>query len=209
MLHLHRGTPYIYQGEEIGMTNYPFASIEDFRDIESLNHYAEAVAGGQDPAAVLDTLRGPSRDNARTPMQWDDSANAGFTAGTPWLKVNPNYPDVNAAAARKDPDSVLAHYRALIALRHKEPAVANGDFQMVLADDRQIYAFTRRLDDVELLVLANLSGEPADPGRLPDWLDAELLISNVGGGLAGPLQPWEARVLRRTLPSPSPSPRTS
>jgi oligo-1,6-glucosidase len=199
VLHLHRGTPYVYQGEEIGMTNYPFSAIEDFRDIESLSHYAEAVAAGQDPAVALEALRGPSRDNARTPMQWDDSAQAGFTTGTPWLKVNPNYPEVNAAAAGKDPDSVLAHYRKLIRLRHEESAVANGDFQMVLADDQQIYAFTRRLDDTELLVLANLSGETADPGPLPDWGDAEVLITNVSKGSPGTLQPWEATVLRRTV----------
>jgi oligo-1,6-glucosidase len=183
----------------LGMTNYPFVSIEDFRDIESLNHYAEAVAGGQDPGAALDALRGPSRDNARTPMQWDDSPNAGFTDGKPWLKVNPNHPEINANAAGKDPDSVLAHYRKLITLRHKEPAVANGDFQMLLADDEQIYAFTRRLDDVELLVLANLSGQTADPGALPEWVDAEVLVNNVTVGSTGTLQPWEARVLRRIV----------
>ncbi len=203
VLHLHRGTPYIFQGEELGMTNYPFASIADFKDIESLNHYAQAVAGGQDPAAVLQALRGPSRDNARTPMQWDASASSGFTTGTPWLRVNPNFREINAEAAGKDPDSVLSHYRKLIALRHQEPAVANGDFRMVLADDQQIYGFTRRLGDVELLVLANLSGETADAGPRPEWDDAELLLSNVGDGRSELLQPWEALVLRRIVPGQS------
>jgi len=200
VLHLHRGTPYVYQGEELGMTNYPFSSIDDFRDIESLNHFAEAVAAGEDPVAVLSALRGPSRDNGRTPMQWDDSANAGFSSGTPWLTVNPNYPEINAASAAEDPESVLAHYRALIELRHTEPAVAYGDFQMLLPTDDKIYAFTRRLDTVELLVLANLSGETADPGPLPEWTGAQLLIINVAPPSSGSLQAWEAKVLRRTVP---------
>ncbi len=199
VLHLHRGTPYVYQGEEFGMTNYPFTAIEDFHDIESLNHYAEAVAGGQDPAAALDALRKPSRDNARSPVQWDSSPNAGFTAGTPWFAVNPNYPDINAEAALADPDSVLHHYRKLISLRHDEPTIANGDFQMLLAQDPQIYAFTRRLDNTELLVLANLSGEVADPGGLPDWAGSELVLGNLGEARTQPLQPWEARVLRRAV----------
>ena len=172
VLHLHRGTPYIYQGEEFGMTNFPFASIADFQDIESINHYRQAVAAGQDPASVIAAMRIAGRDNARTPVQWDATPQAGFTTGTPWLAVNPNYLDINAAEALSDPDSVLHHYRKLIALRHTEPAVGRGDFTMVLAQDEQIYAFTRRLGGTELLVLANLSGEPADPGPLPDWSDA-------------------------------------
>src|SRR5919202_2730700 len=144
VLHLHRGTPYVYQGEELGMTNPPFASIEDFRDIESVNHYAEAVAAGARPEDVLTSLRAMSRDNARTPMQWDDSQHAGFTTGTPWLAVNPNYVEVNAKAALADPDSVLHHYRRLIELRHSEPVVAHGDFTILLADDPRVYAYTRR-----------------------------------------------------------------
>jgi oligo-1,6-glucosidase len=201
-LHLHRGTPYIYQGEELGMTNAPFGGIEDFRDIESVNHYREAVAVGQDPAGVLAALRTMSRDNARTPMQWDSSPNAGFTTGTPWLPVNPNSAEVNAEAARVDPDSVLHHYRRLIGLRHAEPVVVDGDFTMLLPNSETVYAFTRRLDEVELLVLANFSAatvpvELDDPG----WADAELLLGDPvpdGTGLLSPLRPWEARVLRRT-----------
>jgi len=206
VLHLHRGTPYVYQGEELGMTNFPFTAIEQFQDIESRNHYAEAVSGGQDPAAVLDAMRGPSRDNARTPMQWNDSANAGFTAGAPWLPVNPNYVQVNAAEALADPDSVLHHYRRLIELRHTEPAVADGDFTMLLAGSEQIYAFSRTLGDTELLVIGNLSAEPADCLELSGWDGAEILLSNLTQGETEPaaaglgsnvLQPWEARVLRR------------
>src|SRR3712207_4755259 len=121
VLHLHHGTPYVYQGEELGMTNAPFAGIADFRDIESLNHYAQAVALGDPAEHVLAGLRAMSRDNARTPMQWDATEHAGFTAGTPWLAVNPNHREINAQAAAADPDSVFHHYRRLIELRHTEP----------------------------------------------------------------------------------------
>ena len=162
VLHLHRGTPYIYQGEELGMTNAPFAGIEDFRDIESLNHYAEAVAAGDPPEHVLAALRAMSRDNARTPMQWDDSEHAGFTTGTPWMPVNPNHTEINAARALADDDSVFHHYRRLIELRHAEPVVAHGDFTMLLADHEQVYAFIRRHGATELLVLGNFSGAPRD-----------------------------------------------
>jgi oligo-1,6-glucosidase len=195
VLHLHRGTPYVYQGEELGMTNAPFASLDDFRDIESLNHYREAVAAGADPADVLANLRVASRDNARTPMQWDASEHAGFTAGTPWLAVNPNHAEINAEAARADPDSVFHHYRRLIELRHREPAVAVGDFTMLWPDDTQLYAYTRRLEDVELLVAANLSGEPAEVD-LSGWADAELVLANCAPG-PRLFEPWEARVYRR------------
>src|SRR4029079_18641978 len=126
LMHLHRGTPYVYQGEELGMTNAPWASLEQFRDVETLNHYAAAVGDGADPAALLDELRARSRDNARTPVQLDDSPHAGFTTGEPWLPMNPNLAEITAAAARADPDSVFHHYRRLIALRHEEPAVALG-----------------------------------------------------------------------------------
>jgi oligo-1,6-glucosidase len=197
VLHLHRGTPYVYQGEELGMTNAPLASAEDFRDIESRNHYAEATSRGAAPEEVLESMRPMSRDNARTPMQWDASEHAGFTAGTPWMAVNPNHTEINAQAERADPDSVFHHYRRLIELRHSEPVVAHGDFAMLLPDDTQVYAFTRRLDDVELLVLGNFSGEPAEP-PLDGWDDAEVLIGE-GSGVA--LGPWEGRVLRRTAPA--------
>jgi oligo-1,6-glucosidase len=202
LLHLHRGTPYVYQGEELGMTNAPLERIEDFRDIESLNHHATAVASGADPDAVLASMRPMSRDNARTPMQWDDSEHAGFTTGTPWIAVNPNHAEINVRAALADPDSVLHHYRRLIELRHAEPVVAHGDFTMLLEDDEQVYAFTRRLGDVALLVVANVSGEPAR-ADVPDadaWASAELLLSNAGPASADlALEPWEVRVHRREL----------
>jgi oligo-1,6-glucosidase len=201
VLHMHRGTPYVYQGEELGMTNAPFRTIEDFRDIESLNHYAAAVAAGQRPEDVLASLRAMSRDNARTPMQWDSSAHAGFTTGTPWLAVNPNYVEINAKAALADPDSVLHHYRRLIELRHTEPVVAHGDFTMLLPDHEQVYAFTRRLGDVELLVLGNFSGEGAEVPEVAEWAPAEVLLANwpvpEKPDAHAALQPWEARVYRR------------
>lgn len=189
------------------MTNAPFASIEEFRDIESLNHYAEAVGGGADPVRVLAGLRAMGRDNARTPMQWDATPHAGFTTGTPWIPVHPNHTEVNAAAAYADPSSVFHHYRRLIALRHSEPAVAHGDFTMLLPEDPRVYAFSRRLvaaegTATELLVLGNFTAEMTEV-ELPDdgWRDAELLIGNVPE--PGPptttvtLAPWEARVHRR------------
>jgi len=206
LLHLHRGTPYIYQGEELGMTNAPFAGIDDFRDIESINHYAEAVAAGQAPEQVLTALRAMGRDNARTPMQWDSGPHGGFTTGDPWIPVNPNHREINAAAEVADPESVWHHYRSLIRLRHTEPAVVHGDFTMLLPEHEQIYAFTRRLGAVELLVLANVSGRTAMADQIPDaaaWERAEVLLTNAPAPDPAhhrlSLQPWEARVYRRTV----------
>jgi oligo-1,6-glucosidase len=203
VLHLHRGTPYVYQGDELGMTNFPFAGIDDFRDIESVNHYAHAVAAGADAGALLPALRTSSRDNARTPVQWDNSPHAGFTTGIPWIAVNPNYHQVNAANAIADPSSVFHHFRAVIALRHNEPAIVEGDFTMLLARDEQIYAFTRAYQGTEILVLANFGAGPADAGAVPEaalWQESELLLGNYSveaeAGLL--LRPWEVRVYRRT-----------
>jgi len=199
VLHLHRGTPYVYQGEEIGMTNVPFASIDDFRDIESVNHFHEAVALGADPEDVLVSLRRTSRDNARTPMQWTSGEHAGFTTGTPWLQVNPNHTWLNVEAQRDDPESVMAHYRRLIALRHQEPVVVDGDFTMLLPDHPAVYAFERTLGDDRLAVYANLSGEAVD-GVLPEQAHGwELLLGNLPSAddsPGAPLRPWEARVYR-------------
>lgn len=204
VLHLHRGTPYVYQGEELGMTNYPFGGIEDFRDIEALGQYKQALElEGRTPEEVLTVLRARGRDNARTPMQWDSSANAGFTTGTPWLAVNPNYPQINAADQRKDPDSVFHYYRRLIELRHTEPAVAEGDFTMLLPHDERLYAFTRRLGGDELLVIGNFTGETvqAEIDDAAGWSGAELLITNLPGASAGSLTlaPWQAVVYKRAV----------
>jgi oligo-1,6-glucosidase len=151
------------------------------RDIESLNAHRAAVARGVQPDMAMAAFRWTGRDNARTPMQWDASANAGFTDGTPWLPVNPNFDEINAAAQVDDPDSIFNHYRRLIELRHTLPVVAEGDFTPLAEDHPQIYAYVRRLGDAELRVVANLSSEPAE------W-EGETLA------------PWEARV---QLPSPA------
>jgi oligo-1,6-glucosidase len=197
LLHLHRGTPYVYQGEEIGMANFPFTGIGDFRDVESLNHFAAAVQAGQDEAAVLAALRASSRDNARTPVQWDASPHAGFTTGTPWLPVNPDCAEWNVAAQRDDPQSVLAHHRRLIALRHSDDVVALGDFTMLLPDHEQVYAFTRSLDGTTLLVACNVSGTPQPLAELlPEAVGAELVLGNLPSSDPAVLAPWEARVLR-------------
>lgn len=204
ILHLHRGTPFVYQGQEIGMANFPFTGAGQLRDIESVNHHAARVAAGDDAADVLAVIAHGSRDNARTPMQWDATDRAGFTTGRPWIAVNPDHVEWNVAAQRDDPDSVLHHYRALIALRHEHAVVALGDFTMLLPDDPHVYAFLRRHEDVELLVLGNVSGEDrtvAVPGE-EVWRGAELLLGNVAGTRPddpGRLRPWEARVLRRTV----------
>ena len=200
VLHLHRGTPYVYQGEELGMVNAPFTTIADYRDVETLNHHRHALAAGQDEDEVLAVLARRSRDHARTPMPWDATRHGGFTTGTPWIG-GPDPTEVNVAAQRTDPASVLAHYRRLIALRHADPVVALGDFTMLLPEHEVVYAFTRALEGRVLLVLGNLSSaavalEPLRPG-LPDGLsEAALLLGNLGDASAdADLRPWEARVL--------------
>ena len=207
VLHLHRGTPYVYQGDEIGMTNAPFASIDDFDDIESRNHYTAAVAAGEDPETVLEAMRHMSRDNARTPMQWNDSPNAGFTTGTPWLPVNPNYRQINVAEAIDDPNSIFHYFRQVIALRHADPVVAYGDFTMLLPDDELVYAYTRALDGVSLLVVANFSDTtvPADVPERGTWAASELVLANypVDAGADLELRPWECRVYRSTGAAPA------
>jgi oligo-1,6-glucosidase len=206
VLHLHRGTPYVYQGEELGMANYPFAGVEEFRDVESLNHYHAAVGAGEAPDDSLAGMRSVSRDNGRTPMQWDPSVHAGFCPPDvqPWIAVNPDHVTVNAQAQRQDPDSVFAHYRRLIELRHRVPVVALGDFTMLLPDDEQVYAFTRSYQGAELLVLANLSSSDAEVEVPGGWADAEILLASGTGDPRTPrvdgrwrAAPWDAVVLRR------------
>ena len=161
-VHMLQGTPYVYQGEEIGMTNVAYPSIEDYNDIETVNLYHELVdEKGRDPQATLALLHAKSRDNARTPVQWNASANAGFTTGEPWLKVNPNYPQINVERALADPNSIFYYYQKLIRLRKTVPAVVYGAYDLILPDHAQIYAFTRTLAAERLLVLLNFSQEPA------------------------------------------------
>ena len=208
MLHTLRGTPYVYQGEELGMTNVAFPSIEDYQDIESLNMYRVATEErGQDPAEVMASIYAKGRDNARTPMHWNAGANAGFTSGTPWLKLNPNFAQINAAQAAEDPDSVLHHYRRLIAMRRVHPVLVHGRYALLLPDHPQIYAYTRTLgtgDSAERwLIVCNFSGDgpvfdlPADVAASTcDWMLGNYPPCE-GDALHGsPLRPWEARMLR-------------
>ncbi len=203
-LHLLQGTPYIYQGEEIGMTNVAFASIDDYRDIETLNMYREAKASGAvDEARLMAMIHQKSRDNARTPMQWTAGHAAGFTTGEPWIKVNPNKDRINVEAAMADPDSIFHYYRRLIALRKAEPVIVHGRYDLILAEHQQIYAYLRSHEDDRLLVVCNFSSD-TPIFALPTHItvtSAEPLIANYpvdpGDDLRQlTLRPWEARVHR-------------
>lgn len=194
MLHLQRGTPYIYQGEEIGMTNGSFPSLEDFRDVESLNFFAQAAPLGAIADDVLDGMRRNGRDNARTPVQWDASVEAGFTSGTPWIGVNPNHVWLNAAAQYDDAGSVYNYYRQLIALRHERAVVARGSFARLDVEDPAIFAFERALGDERLLVVVNLSDLPRAFAAPAHWHGATRVLANLPEGEATMLRPWEARV---------------
>jgi oligo-1,6-glucosidase len=205
VLHLHRGTPFVFQGDELGMANAPFAAIADYRDIQTLNFYAEAAArGGVDLTALLAAMGRMSRDQGRTPVQWDASPGAGFTTGTPWIGINPDHAQVNAAAEVGRPGSVFEYYRQLIALRRTDPVVTDGDFELLLPDHPAIWAFLRRGRDAELLVAANFSAERAG-ARLPldgGWAAAATVLTNLPGGPAGvppdlDLRPWESVIWRR------------
>ena len=194
--HMHKGTPYIYQGEEIGMTNTYFTSIEQYRDIESINYHTAALSLGMEVEAVLNSLSVRSRDNARTPMQWDANSHAGFTDGIPWLGVNPNYITINAAAEIDDPNSVFHHFRKLIKLRHDHPVIVHGRFELLLPDHERLWALTRTLDDQVLVMIANCSSEPTTvpADALPDLGGAQLLLATHADWRALDLEPWESRI---------------
>jgi oligo-1,6-glucosidase len=210
ILHLHQGTPYVYQGDELGMANAPLAAIGDYRDIQALRFYAEAAERGDvDLAALLLAMARLSRDQGRTPVQWDASANAGFSAGTPWIAVNPDHVDVNAAAQVGQPGSVFEHYRQLIALRHADPVVTDGAFELLLPEHPAIWAFLRHGRDAELLVAANFSAELVQ-AMLPldaNWADAEVVLASHPDRAAQPpqqsleveLAPWESVIWRRIV----------
>ena len=191
VLHLMRGTPYVYQGEEIGMTNFPFSSFEQFRDVESLNWIAEARGKGIDDSTIMNSLRARSRDNSRTPMQWDSTPHGGFTNGEPWIAVNPNFHDVNAAAAVVDPGSVFHHYRRLIALRHEMRIVVYGDFELLEPEHPAVFAYRRMLDAESLLVVANLSGDAVRFDVPAEFDGAKVLV----GTLSETLAPWQSYVV--------------
>ena len=193
MLHGMQGTPFIYQGEELGMTNIRL-ELEQYQDLESLNLFRERTAQGYDPEDVMRSIRARGRDNARTPMQWTAGENAGFTTGTPWLPVNENHRFLNAEAELADPDSVFHYYRRLIALRKQYDVFRDGRFTLLCPEDPQIFAYTRDTDTAHLLVVCNFSGENADFPIPEQFRHAETLIANYPGE-PETLRPWEARIL--------------
>lgn len=199
LLHTFKGTPYIYQGEELGMTNVKFDGIGQYRDIETLNYYDEKIAAGENPKDVLSRLEVGSRDNARTPIQWDDSENAGFSDVKPWIKVNENYVDINAKSEMKDPDSVFNYYKMLIDFRKKNEIIVYGDLEMIDYDNERVFSYTRSLNGEKLLVVINFFQQEAKVD-LPEELgksDMEMLFSNykTEGDLKA-LRPYEASVYK-------------
>ena len=197
-LHGLQGTPYIYQGEELGMTNAPYP-VEELRDLESINAYNEMVERGMSESDALAAIHRMMRDNARTPMQWTAGPHAGFTDGDPWMMVNPNYTEINAAAALADPDSVFYTYQKLIALRKAHRVFAEGDFTLLCPEDEQVFAYLRRGAGQEMLVAVNLSGRSA-PFDLPKAFEGRApLLATQGAPLAGALRPWEALICLRDL----------
>lgn len=199
-IHFQKGTPYVYQGEELGMTNAYMDEIQDYRDIESLNIYRELTQkAGLSAETVMEYLKSVGRDNARTPMQWDSSANSGFTTGTPWLKVNPNYQTINAATQVSDEESVFAYYKKLIHLRHTNEVMVDGVYELLLPEHPAIYAYTRTLKEKQLVVICNYAGLETE---IPESL--KQLISSADRTLIGNyqtaedmLRPYEAIVYER------------
>ena len=193
MLHGMQGTPYIYQGEELGMTNIKL-DISEYVDIEIHNLYNERIALGYSHDDVMRSIWARGRDNARTPMQWNDGANAGFTQGKPWMPVNPNYTQINVAAALADPNSVFYHYQKLISLRKTYPVFRDGAFTLLCPEDEKIFAYTRDNENSHLLVVCNFSGEYLPFEGPGNFHGSKLLLSNYPDDAYG-LRPYEAAML--------------
>lgn len=197
------GTPYIYQGEEIGMTNAAFDNIGDYRDVETLNYFEQSHLQGKPIDQTMQAIQAKSRDNARTPMQWDDGPQAGFTTGEPWIKVNSNYTDVNVASAMKDPDSIYHYYKRMLSLPKTHKALIYGEYKLLLPLDPDLYVYTRTLDQDTILVILNFFDDTPViewPKTLRD-MSRDLLISNYdlppdAEGDRIQLRPYEARVYR-------------
>ena len=200
-LHMMQGTPYIYQGEELGMTNYPFQTPADFRDIESINAYKEWCESGLVSHELFwPCITNISRDNARTPVQWDDSENAGFTTGTPWIQVNPNYKEINAKAEVADPNSVFHYYQKLIALRKKYPVVVYGKYELLLPEDEELFVYTRTNENEKLLVVCSFTEQERTIELPEEFIGAGCIISNMDNSYEQKevtLKPYEAFVLYR------------
>ena len=196
-LHMMQGTPYVYQGEELGMTNTVFNTVDDFRDLESINAYRELVESGlYTDEDMFPKIAHKSRDNARTPMQWDASENAGFTTGTPWIAVNPNYKKINVEDQLKREDSVFNYYKKLIRLRKENEIIVYGNYELLLPEDENIFAYVRSLDGKKLLTVCNFS-KSEQKFDFQGYENAEVLISNYNrdAGEDGILKPYEATVL--------------
>lgn len=198
LLHMMKGTPYIYQGEEIGMTNYPISDISEAEDIETINMYNERIAQGYAKEDIIASINAKGRDNARTPMQWDDSENGGFTTGTPWLHVNPNYKTINVKAELADPDSIFYTYKKLIELRKQNEIVVWGSYHLLEETADEVFAYIRELDGERWLVVTNIS-EENNTFEMPSD-GKEVIISNYEGSnrLSGEveLKPYEAFVVK-------------
>lgn len=198
MLHGMQGTPYIYQGEELGMTNVRLP-LEQYQDVEIHNMYKKRLAEGYPEEEILRSIYAKGRDNARTPMQWNGQENAGFTTGTPWLPVNPNYTSINAEAALADPDSVFWYYKKLIALRKEYPVFVEGDFTLLEEEHPQLFVYRRSTKNEQILVVCNFSGTDVSWSLPGEWTTAEMLISNYPDQVQKTLRPWEATILHRAL----------
>ena len=198
-LHMMQGTPYVYQGEELGMTNYPFQSPADFRDIESINAYREWCESGKTAHEDFwPCMLFISRDNARTPVQWDNSKNAGFTSGTPWIPVNPNYTEINAKAETADPDSVFHYYKKLIALRKQNPIIVYGKYEPLLKDSEELFVYTRTLGGEKLFVACNFTDKETSLSLPEEFIGRDRLISNMENDYSRReivLKPYEAFAL--------------
>ncbi|NSB16953.1 glycoside hydrolase family 13 protein [Clostridium beijerinckii] len=206
LLHGMKGTPYIYQGEELGMTNVRFESLEDYKDIETLNMYNERKKQGYAHEDIMLSIYTKGRDNARTPMQWDDSENAGFTSGQPWLKVNPNYKEINVKSQLKDENSIFNYYKKLIKIRKTNPVVVHGKYELILEENKEIFAYTRTLENEMLLVICNFTGNETEfvLERKFEFKSKELLISNYNVNENDPidsieLKPYESRIYKFIL----------
>lgn len=198
-LHFMQGTPYIYQGEEIGMTNVAFTSLEDYRDIETINMYHERKLLGFTHEEIMTSIYAKGRDNARTPVQWDDTQHGGFTSGTPWIKTNPRYKEINVKNALEDPQSIFYFYQKLISLRKEMDIIVEGDFQLLAKNHPTLFAYERKWKDESLLVLCNFSAnelvmEEELTCKIPEY---KVLLSNYEAGSTAVLRPYEAVVLKK------------
>ena len=178
LLHGMKGTPYIYQGEELGMTNVRFEDINEYNDIESLNMYKDRISKGYTHEEIMESIYAKGRDNARTPMQWDDSENAGFTTGTPWLAVNKNYDKINAKQCLQDENSIFNHYKKLIDIRKNNDTIIYGDYKLLCEDDENIFAYVRELNGDKILVVCNFYDKDVEFKFDGDFNYSKLLLSN-------------------------------